>query len=88
MKCRIAMWAAVGFIVSGVWAILTFLSPPMTFGGPAVRNLAVLVQPIALVSFRFHVPMHFLQVMIANAATYGLLGLMVETMRRALHPAR
>ena len=88
MKRRIAMWAAGGFIISGVWAILTFLTPPMTFANPAVRNVAILVQPIALVSFHFHVPMHFLQVMVANAATYGLAGLMVESLRRPMHAAR
>jgi hypothetical protein len=87
MKQRIAMWATVGFLVSGVWAALTFLIPPMTFARPALRDLAVFIQPIALVSFHFHVPMHFLEVMIANAATYGLIGLMVETLRRQLHHA-
>ena len=88
MKQRIAMWSVVGFLVSGVWAVLAFLTPPMTFAKPAARNLAVFIQPVALVSFRFHVPMHFLEVMFANAATYGLIGLMVETLRRQLHHAR
>ncbi len=88
MKHKIATWAAVGFLVSGVWAILTFLTPPMTFAKPALRDLAILIQPIALVSFHFHVPMHFVEVMIANAATYGLAGLMVESLRRATHAAR
>ncbi|HEY3989513.1 MAG TPA: hypothetical protein VGM02_09470 [Acidobacteriaceae bacterium] len=88
MKQRIAMWSVAGFLVSGCWVILTFLTSPMTFAKPAVRILAIIVQPIALVSFRFHVPMHFLEVMIANAATYGLIGLMVETLRRSLHHAR
>ncbi|MFL6427485.1 MAG: hypothetical protein ACJ71S_04520 [Acidobacteriaceae bacterium] len=87
MKHRIAMWAAVGFLLSGVWALLTFLMPPMTFAQPALRTLTIFVQPIALVSFHFHVPMHFVQVMVANAATYGLIGLMVESSRRALHAA-
>lgn len=88
MKQRIAMWAVVGFLVSGCWVILALLTPPMTLAKPAARDLAVFIQPIALVSFRFHVPMHFLEVMIANAATYGLVGLMIETLRRQLHHAR
>jgi hypothetical protein len=87
MKQRIAMWSIVGFLVSGCWVIVALMSP-IALAEPAVRNLIILTQPIALVSFRFHIPMHFLEVMVANAATYGLIGLMVETLRRQLHPAR
>ncbi len=87
MKQRIAMWAVVGFLVSGCWVIVALMNP-IALGKPALRTLAVFIQPIALVSFRFHVPMHFLEVMIANGATYGLIGLMVETLRRQLHHAR
>jgi hypothetical protein len=87
MKQRIAMWAVVGFLVSGCWVIIALINP-IALAEPAARNLAVFIQPIALVSFRFHVPMHFLEVMIANAATYGLVGLMIETLRRQLPHAR
>jgi hypothetical protein len=87
MKQRIAMWSVVGFLVAGCWVIIALLIP-MALAKPVVWNLVVLTQPIALVSFRFHIPMHFLEVMIANAATYGLIGLMVETLRRQLHHAR
>jgi hypothetical protein len=87
MKQRIAMWSVVGFLLSGCWVIVALMNPT-ALAKPAARTLAVFIQPIALVSFRFHVPMHFLEVMIANAATYGLIGLMVETLRRQLHHAR
>jgi hypothetical protein len=87
MKQRIAMWSVVGFLVSGCWVIIALMNP-IALAKPAARTLAVFIQPIALVSFRFHVPMHFLEVMIANAATYGLIGLMMETLRRQLRYAR
>jgi hypothetical protein len=87
VKQRIAMWSVVGFLVSGCWVIVALINP-IALAEPAARNLAVFIQPIAMVSFYFHVPMHFLEVMLANAGMYGLVGLMIEMLRRSLHHAR
>ena len=47
-----------------------------------VWNLALLTQPIALASVRFRFGMSVNWVILANTLTYGLIGLIVETIRR------
>jgi hypothetical protein len=83
MRHRIAMWAAVGLLVAGCWAVVAGFIP-MNSAKPAVWNLAVFSQPVALLTIYLHSGMHFYWVMLANAATYALVGLMVETLRRPL----
>jgi hypothetical protein len=83
---RIAMWAAVGLLVAGCWAVVAGMIP-FNSATPAVWNLAVFTQPVALLSLHFHSGMRFYWVMLANAATYALVGLMVESLRRSLRHA-
>jgi hypothetical protein len=54
---------------------------------PIVYALGFLTQPFVLVSFYFHFPLKVYWVLVANAATYALLGLVVETLRRQLNHA-
>jgi hypothetical protein len=83
MKTRIAMWASLGFLVAGCWAVYAFARvTPITSAQPIVYALARVTQPIALASLYFHFGVRFYWVMLANAATYALIGLMVEGTRR------
>lgn len=86
MKFRIAMWAVAGFLVAGCWALYSFSTfpNPITRAEPVVWNLALLTQPIAFASFHFHFGISFYWVLLANAATYGLVGLIAETVRQKL----
>ena len=86
MTRRIAMWAAVGLLVAGFWAVVAGM---ISFNSatPVVWNLAVFSQPVALLSIHLHFGMRFYWVMLANAATYALVGLMVESLRRSLRHA-
>jgi len=83
MKYRISVWAIVGFVVAGCWLLYAFARPvPINAEDPMVWALAELTQPILPVSFYFHFGLHYTWVLAANAATYALVGLIVETLRR------
>jgi len=86
MKYRIAMWAGAGFIVASYWALYAFAAmPTMLFAKPEIMILVRLTCPIALLS---QYPISLSWVLFANAATYTLLGLIVETLRSQLNHAR
>ena len=84
MKNRIAIWATVGAIVVVVWRVYIWatLSNPLGTGGLG-RALVYLTCPIAM--GRQQHPQGFYFVLIANAATYALAGVVVETTRRYYH---
>jgi hypothetical protein len=89
MRYRIAMWAGAGFLVAGIWAVYFFLTAPVPIAsGETIWTLARLTCPIAFVSFYFHLPVGIYEVFVANAATYALVGLTVETVRHRLRQAR
>jgi len=89
MKYRIAMWASAGFLIAVGWAVYAFATtaPAMTFGDPMIV-LVELTCPIVFVGNHFNFGISVFWSLVANAATYALLGLIVESMRRRLHPAR
>jgi len=80
------MWAIAGFLVAGGWAIYAFVTTPpaLTYTDP-LMTLVQLTCPIAIVR---SYPLRLEWVLLANAATYGLVGLIVETLRRRVHQAR
>jgi hypothetical protein len=59
--------------------------PTMLFAKPEIMILVRLTCPIALLS---QYPISLSWVLFANAATYALLGLIVETLRSQLNHAR
>jgi hypothetical protein len=85
MKNRIAMWAVAGFAVAAFWIFYASTISPVTAEPlQGLRLLAGLTCPITLAS---HFPIGLSWVLIANAATYALVGVIVETARKDLtHP--
>jgi hypothetical protein len=89
MKVRIAIWTVVGALVSGCWGVYYATADKGNPIPSIVYALAVLTQPavLAIVSaFKFSVGLN--SVILANAATYALVGLIVETARRHYKQAR
>ena len=83
MKHRIATWAAAGFLVASGWAVYFFLANKDLPIEPLVSTLVRLTCPIAIVGA--HYPVSVYSALAANVATYALVGLVVEILRRRLN---
>ena len=83
MKSRIAMWAGVGFLVAGGWAIYALASTPpaLSYGDPLLP-LVRLTCPIAILGRFYAISLAW--ALLANAATYAMAGLLVEALRLRL----
>jgi hypothetical protein len=77
MKFRIAIWTSAGALVVVFWTLYISATLPASLG--ALWTLAYLTCPIALAR---HYPLSFDLVLLANAATYALVGTGLETIRR------
>jgi hypothetical protein len=88
MKYRIAMLASAGFLVACCWALYAFATTPpaMTSADPTL-TLVEFTCPVVAASFYFHFGVSLYWSLLANAATYALVGLIVETLRRQLRHA-
>jgi len=87
MKYRIAMWASAGFLVGGFWALFAFATFPST--NEQMRDVWTLVSltcPVAIAGWHF--PISLCEVLAANAVTYALVGVIVETLRHQLRHAK
>jgi hypothetical protein len=82
MTYRIAVWATAGFLVASAWAIYFLLASKGQLTQPIVSTLIQLSCPIAIVGS--HYPVSLSSTLLANVATYALIGLVVETLRRQL----
>ncbi len=87
MKYRIAMWASAGFLVAACWALYFAMRSKDNPIEPIVYTLGSLTQPVVLIGSYFHFGMSFHLVILANAATYALVSLILETLRQRLHHA-
>ena len=87
---RIALWLSAGFLVSAGWGFYFASSNKANPIEPFVYALANLTQPAAAVTLSyFGFPHGLTWVLVENAATYGLIGFMFETIRRrhrVVHP--
>jgi tellurite resistance protein TehA-like permease len=83
MKYRVAMWAAAGFLVASGWAVYYLVRNKDLPIEPMVSTLVRLTCPIAIVGA--HYPVSLYSALAANVATYALVGLVVETLRRQLN---
>jgi len=80
MKSRIAISASLGALVVIGWSLYISAISPIQITAKAVAwTVACLTCPIAL-AHRY--PLSFYFVLLANAATYALVGVLVETIRR------
>jgi hypothetical protein len=82
MKYRIAIWAAAGFLVASGWAVYFLVASKDHPMEPIVSTLLRLTCPVAIVGL--HYPVSLYSSLVANVATYALVGLAVETLRRQL----
>lgn len=83
MKYRIAIWAAAGFLVAAGWAVYLLVASKDHLIEPIVSVLIRITCPIAIVGS--HYPVSIYSALVANLASYALIGLMVETLRRRLN---
>jgi hypothetical protein len=81
---RVAMWASAGLLISAGWGVY-FASLNKTLPiEPIVYTLAALTQPTVGVALYFKLVhrVGLTGVLVANAATYALFGLIAETIRQ------
>jgi hypothetical protein len=83
MKYRIAIWAAAGFLVASGWAVYFLIANKDHPTEPIVSTLISLTCPVAIVGS--HYPVGLCAALVINVATYALIGLVVETLRRQLN---
>jgi len=79
MKYRIAIWAAAGFLVATWWAVYFLVASKDHPTEPIVSTLVRLTCPVAIVGS--HYPVSLYSALVANAATYALIGLLVESFK-------
>jgi hypothetical protein len=84
MIYRIAMWANAGLLVSVGWGLYFASTNKALPIEPIVYILASVTQPTAAVALHLKLVDQFslTWIVVVNAATYALLGLVVETLRR------
>jgi len=85
MKLRIAIWSVLGALVVVVWRVYISAtrSNPLGVGGFG-RAFVHLTCPISIASPPH--PQTFYFVLVVNAVTYALIGVVVETTRRYYKP--
>jgi predicted membrane-bound mannosyltransferase len=84
VKYRIAMWAIVGSLVAGFWALFAVATFPSVERMREVWTIVCATCPIAIAGM--HHPISVYETLAANAVTYALVGLILETLRKRVHP--
>jgi hypothetical protein len=82
MKYPVMVWAITGFVVAGGWALYAFTH--VTSYGDPIMPLIMVTCPIVFIR---SYPLSVYLVLAANAATYAVIGLAVETLRRQFRHA-
>jgi hypothetical protein len=89
MKYRVGMWASAGFLAAGGWALYACATtPPAMTSADPILTLVEFTCPVVFASLHFHCGVSLYWSLLANASTYVLIGLIVETMRRRLNQAK
>ena len=87
MRYRIAMWAIAGFLLAGFWALFAIATFPSTTERMRdVWTVVCITCPVAIVGM--HYPISLYLALVANAVTYGFIGLAVEALRKQLRYAQ
>lgn len=85
MKYRVVGWAILGLFVAAGWGVYFRLANKEIPIDPIVSFVARLTCPIGILGSHFAISLYW--VLVANLATYALVGVAVETLRRQLnHP--
>lgn len=85
MKYRVTGWAVLGFLVAAGWGVYFGIRNKEIPIDPIVSFLTRLTCPIGILGS--HLPLSLYWVLVANVATYALVGLIVEAVRQQLsHP--
>lgn len=80
------MWGSAGFLVAAFWAIYFFPTAANIIAyHPAIWALACLTCPVLFASLHLGIGVPILWAVMANAATYALIGLALETYRKQVH---
>ena len=87
MKYRILICSSVGFLIAACWGLYFAMANKNNPIDPILNTLARITCPVAIASSYFHFPISLYWVFVVNAATYALVGLVVETLRQKLHQA-
>ena len=82
MEYRIAIWATTGFLVASGWAIYFLEARNDHPIQPMASALVRLTCPISILGS--HYPVSLYSALAVNVATYALIGLVVEALRRQL----
>ena len=83
MILRTSLWASTGFLVSAGWGLYFASANRANPIEPIVYAFFRLTQPVAALTVSyFDFPRGLTWIVVENAATYALLGIIVETMRR------
>jgi len=82
MKYRIALWATAGFLVASGWAVYFSLASKDRTMESIVFTFLRLTCPIAILGSHYSVSLY--TSLVANAVTYALIGLAVETLGRQI----
>jgi len=83
---RTVMWATVGFIVAVGWAFYFTNADRAEPIGPIIYTLSRLTVPLVAIASYSDFPIGVRTTVVANAATYALIGLILGTIRRYSRP--
>ena len=86
MNYRILMWATAGFLVASFWALFALVTFPSVERMRDAWFFVCMTCPIAIAGM--HHPISLYETLVANAATYAVIGLGVELLRKRLHHAQ
>jgi hypothetical protein len=82
MRFRISVWAILGVVIVMGWRFYVSAMAPIPISTePIAWTLARLSCPVLFASLHFHFPLSFYWILPANATTYALFGLIIETLR-------
>jgi hypothetical protein len=89
MKYRIAIWAGVGLLVAGFWAVYFFPIAPIPMTPSDLRwTLVYISVPVVAAGSYFHFPLGVYWSLLVNAGSYALIGLIAETVRQQPNHAK
>jgi hypothetical protein len=87
MKFRIAIWASLGLLVAGGWALYAYITFPFTSERMRdVWTLITLTCPVAVLGKHHAISLY--EAAAANTVIYAALGFIVEALRRRLNNCR